>query len=114
MLLEGALTHQGSGRAAATAAPVPEDAAVWRITVAGELDLGSVDAVRHCFDEVVHRSPTHVVVDLRGLTFMDSTGIALLLEAAEKVPLLEVECPPATIRAVMETMGLSSVLRISE
>jgi anti-sigma B factor antagonist len=49
------------------------------IELHGELDLAAEPAVLAEFDQVVAGSPEIVVIDLRGLTFMDSTGIRLLL-----------------------------------
>ena len=44
----------------------------------GELDLATVDQLRERLAE--HESATVLVLDLRGLTFMDSSGVALVLE----------------------------------
>src|SRR4051812_37767622 len=52
------------------------------LAVHGELDLATVDAVRARLDALrAERRP--VVLDLDGLEFMDSTGIRLVLQAAE-------------------------------
>ncbi len=48
------------------------------VAPAGELDLATVDRLR---DELAHQAHAPVLVlDLRGLTFMDSSGLALVLE----------------------------------
>jgi len=99
------------GKITASASVQADDPTCWVITLTGELDIGSVEVVRACFDEVIDRRPARVVVDLAGLSFMDSTGISLLLAAAEKVPLVELRSTPVLIRTVMEAMGLSGVLR---
>ena len=52
----------------------------WRVALRGELDLGSVERLERALDEC----GGDVVLDLRGLTFMDSTGVRVLLEAAER------------------------------
>ncbi len=52
------------------------------ITVAGELDLGSADAVREALTDAVGSIDVDaVLVDLQGLTFLDSTGIGVLVAA---------------------------------
>ena len=51
-----------------------------RLTLRGELDLGSAGVLEQALAE--HTGP--VLLDLRRLTFMDSTGVRLLLEAAEQ------------------------------
>lgn len=50
------------------------------IRLSGELDIASVPA----FEEALEATDTqNVVVDLRGLTFMDSTGLRAILVAAK-------------------------------
>jgi anti-sigma B factor antagonist len=54
-----------------------------RVAVRGELDLGTAGRLERCLDELLeHREP--VLLDLRGLTFMDSTGLCALLKAREQ------------------------------
>lgn len=97
--------------ASATSSPLAEHDG-WKIALSGELDLASAPAVRPCFEEVIGRRPARLVVDVSELSFMDSTGIALMLEAADQVPVLELANPRPIIRAVMESMGLTETLRI--
>src|SRR3954463_10624643 len=47
----------------------------------GELDMVSVDAVQAALDELNGTGWTSLVLDLRELTFIDSTGLSLLLAA---------------------------------
>ena len=51
---------------------------VVEIALHGELDLATVDEALAAFEQSVDGQP-EVVVDLSGLTFMDSTGVRLLL-----------------------------------
>jgi anti-anti-sigma factor len=52
------------------------------LAVYGELDIATVDAVRARLDALrAERRP--VLLDLDALEFMDSTGIRLILQAAE-------------------------------
>lgn len=52
------------------------------LAVHGELDLATIDGVRARLDALrAERRP--VVLDLDGLDFMDSTGIRLVLQAAQ-------------------------------
>ena len=48
----------------------------------GQLDMVNADRVR---DAIVHLDGSPVVIDLRGLQFLDSSGIAALLEARRVV-----------------------------
>ena len=96
----------------ATASPVEGDPATWRIRMRGQLDLASVTAVRACFEEVLRHHPRRIVVEVADLGFMDSTGIALLLEVAREVDSLELEHPSEIVRSVIEATGLTELLRV--
>jgi anti-sigma B factor antagonist len=53
------------------------------MTLRGELDVVCADAFKRRFAEATEDEPAHVVVDVRELTFIDSTGLALLLGVNE-------------------------------
>src|SRR5919108_3184488 len=53
------------------------------VTLSGELDVVCADVFRRKFVDVTDDEPERVVIDLRGLTFLDSTGLALLLRVNE-------------------------------
>jgi anti-sigma B factor antagonist len=50
-----------------------------RVLPIGELDLATVGRLDRALGELRGDGVRRVVVDLRGLTFMDSTGLSLLL-----------------------------------
>ncbi|MEU5865762.1 STAS domain-containing protein [Nonomuraea sp. NPDC047529] len=45
----------------------------------GEVDVDNVDRVRRCLDEAVEAYGPRLVVDLTGLTFIDTTGLGVLV-----------------------------------
>jgi anti-sigma B factor antagonist len=51
------------------------------ITLFGELDISEVDAVERVLSTAESKRPKCLIIDLRGLEFMDSSGIRLLVEA---------------------------------
>jgi anti-sigma B factor antagonist len=53
------------------------------ITLAGELDVVCSDSFKRRFAEATEDDPERVVIDLRDLTFIDSTGLALLLRVRD-------------------------------
>jgi anti-sigma B factor antagonist len=55
----------------------PGDATV--VTLRGELDIICADAFKRRFSDATEDEPAHVVLDVRDLTFIDSTGLALIL-----------------------------------
>jgi anti-sigma B factor antagonist len=54
------------------------------ITVSGELDLASSPALEEELDRVVTADAELVIVDLRALEFMDSTGLSVLVKAHQR------------------------------
>jgi anti-anti-sigma factor len=54
------------------------------VRAVGELDLMSAGAVEHEVIALFERGFHHVVVDLRGLSFLDSTGIRALLTCHDR------------------------------
>ena len=52
-----------------------------RIEVAGELDLSNIDRLRAPLAELESERPDVLELDIRALTFMDSTGLAELFAA---------------------------------
>jgi anti-sigma B factor antagonist len=53
------------------------------LTLVGELDLASAPRLRDAFAEAVQHKPETVRVDLAGLTFLDSSGISVLVQAQQ-------------------------------
>lgn len=59
------------------------DAAQTTLELKGEFDLGVVDGVRAALAGADRDAPARIVIDISGLTFMDSSGLALLVEARQ-------------------------------
>ena len=53
------------------------------LTLEGELDLASAPELERELQEVAGAKPEHVVIDLTGLNFMDSSGLALMYRALQ-------------------------------
>jgi len=56
------------------------------LALLGELDLATAPAVEDEIRELRARGFDRVVIDLRSLAFMDSTGVSLLLREAQAAP----------------------------
>ena len=80
------------------------------LTLRGELDLSSIDAVRADVDDAIARGPMVLVFELRGLDFMDSSGLALLLGVIPRVARLEIRNPSAAVRRIIDITGLAATL----
>jgi anti-sigma B factor antagonist len=103
----GARCHLETARVGAAAYLVP----------VGELDLSCVKKFRETLAKSVADTPTDLVIDLRSVTFIDSTGLGLLLRAhkragEEGIRLHVVGSPTEIVRAVFEASGLNKVLSL--
>lgn len=89
-----------------------------RLEVSGEVDLlvapELLDTIL-CAGMASGR-PRTVVVDLAGVTFMDSSGLGALLEAQRRLPGLDCQLLvvdlPEPLRQLMASTGLAQVLAI--
>jgi anti-sigma B factor antagonist len=54
------------------------------LSLAGELDLSQIPAAEQTLRSVERSKPSTLVVDLSGLTFLDSSGLRLVLEADQR------------------------------
>ena len=74
------------------------------LLVHGELDIATAPKLATLLDRL--RALNHAVaVDLKEVTFMDSTGLATLLEAH-----VELRSPSAAVKRVFELAGLARLL----
>lgn len=88
------------------------------IRLFGELDLANADSVEEELVRVEASDVTSIVLDLSGLTFMDSTGVRLILSAdarsrahANRLSLLR---GPRSVQRVLEISGVEQMLPFSD
>jgi anti-sigma B factor antagonist len=80
--------------------------------ISGELDIVSVGHLTGKIDDLLARPPTRLDLDLSGLAFMDSSGLALLLGLANRLGPLRVFGANLLIRRVIEVTGLTGILQL--
>lgn len=83
----------------------------------GEIDHhGAKDAMRELELAVDAALPKKLVLDLSGVTFMDSSGIALILRAQQRMKLLDgslLVCGvPQQARRVLDAAGIGRLVTI--
>lgn len=91
---------------------------VVRVCPRGDVDLATVGRLREQVDELIGAGFLRVVLDLRGVTFLDSTGLRLVLELyrrsrADGWDLLIIE-GPADVQRVFDVTGLRPLLPLAE
>ena len=91
---------------------VRDERGACRVTLRGELDLATAAQLEHALAD----AGDEVLLDLRGLTFMDSTGVRELLEAAARNAGGLQIIAPATgqVRMTIEQTGIAALLPLVE
>ena len=87
------------------------------LELSGELDHpGARKALRELEQALDAALPRKLVLDLEGVTFMDSSGIALILHAQQKMQLLDgsllVRGVPPQARRVLNAAGVGRLVTI--
>lgn len=85
------------------------------LALTGELTMGSTGALTACLEEL-HPDVRCVVLDMSGVTFLDSSGVAVLVQAHHRLRSelrqLELHEPPDRVQMVLEITGVLDVLTI--
>ena len=86
------------------------------MVVEGELDIGSAARLLGALNEIINLVPKPVVMDLSKVGFMDSTGLALLINARRRLGRrgrgFAVVCPHGSMRRVFEMADLVEILHV--
>lgn len=89
---------------------------VVRLTLRGELDIGSAGKVEEELRRVEQDAPSLIVLDLRKLEFMDSSGLRVIMaadqRAREEDRRVAVVQGPDAVRRVFEITRLDERLEI--
>src|SRR5215212_3787076 len=88
------------------------------VTVVGEVDTFTAPVLRSSLDTQLEQSPRELVIDLSGVQFLGSAGLAVLVETQKAARAREVELRLiATTRAVtrpLEVTGLIDLFTIAD
>jgi anti-sigma B factor antagonist len=92
----------------------PPDGAV--VSLEGELDLASAPELRECLGTLAEGGATHIVLDLGGLAFVDSTGLSVLVMAANRTRAAGgstvLRHPSPSVIRLLEITGLLAVFEV--
>jgi anti-anti-sigma factor len=88
------------------------------VSLQGELDLASTRPLEEELERVEHSRPRVIVLDLRSLTFLDSTGLRVITSAdgraREQGRRLVIVKGPAPVHRVFEITKLDEHLELVE
>jgi anti-sigma B factor antagonist len=86
------------------------------VIIAGELDASTASYLYDALSELELADARHVVIDLAKVTFMDSTGLSVLVTEHKRLEhtngKLTIFSPPSSIRRLFEITGLTTTLDI--
>jgi anti-sigma B factor antagonist len=86
------------------------------VLVEGEVDIATAAKLISVLNSSVAEAIRSVVVDLTRVGFMDSTGLALLINANRRLSLrrkgFAVVCPPGQLRRVFEVTDMVDTLHV--
>jgi anti-anti-sigma factor len=94
---------------------VPDSASV-TLRLVGEIDMCSAESIRDAAFAAIHQHHTDVHVDMSSVTFMDSTGLQVLLAARRRAELaggrLNLLNPTRAVLRVLEVTGVDHLFEI--
>jgi anti-anti-sigma factor len=86
------------------------------LQLAGEVDMASVPLLHETYGEVCGESGSGLIIDLSGVTFLDSSGLAILISIHEELEArgaqLTILAPTPPVRRLFGLTGLDSVFEI--
>jgi anti-anti-sigma factor len=94
--------------------PMEGDQGRWTIRPEGEIDMSNAPVLAAAFAEAVDRHAATLVVDLAEVTYLDSSGIGVLIEALHSIEAdggaLRVVGASGIVARVLELSGLLPLL----
>jgi anti-sigma B factor antagonist len=91
---------------------VTDESGATVITVGGEIDLMTADEVRAAAAAVFTGPPGTVIFDLGDVSFIDSSGMAVLIETANVGHSVTVRRPSPAVLLVLRATGLEGLLQV--
>jgi anti-sigma B factor antagonist len=86
------------------------------VTVTGEVDLATAQVLEDALDEAIRSTTGAFVIDLCDVTFLDSSGVNVLLRSRALLGREERDvvliCPPGGVLHVLEVIGVAELFAI--
>jgi anti-sigma B factor antagonist len=97
---------------------VREDGGRTIVSVTGEVDMATAPRLRAYVEGVVALQRGDVVLDVSGVSFMDSTGIGVVMHAARQLAggghALVLRAPRQPLRRLLDITGIARVLEVED
>lgn len=103
-----------SDRSPFAASSERKDDEIWVIEASGELDIATAPRLQVAIDEVLGSQPGKVLLELRDVSFLDLSGIRVLVDARNALEqqgaALVIDGMSGAVSQVLETAGLLTSL----
>lgn len=97
---------------------VTEERGIWVVTVVGDVDVSNAAKLRDALDRVLANGESRLIVDLREVSFMDSTGLGILVGRLKVVRArrgsMRLVCAAPGMLRVLSITGLDTVFPLHE
>jgi anti-sigma B factor antagonist len=111
------LSEQGFARGR-LAVSVSELGGQFLISLSGEADAATADALRASLEEILDQGASDLVLDLAELELLDSSGLGVLVGVLKRINERQgrmlLRSPRGTTRRVFEITGLDQVFSIAD
>ncbi|TMD11791.1 MAG: STAS domain-containing protein [Chloroflexi bacterium] len=91
----------------------PSENGVTVLAPTGRLDVAGAPALKYAIGEAVKNGPPKVVIDMEGVSFVDSTGLGSVISALKQIRgsqgELRLAAPNQQVRVVLELTTLDRV-----
>jgi anti-sigma B factor antagonist len=107
-----------TGRPASFVTREGDEAGTWVLAVGGEIDVATSPELRRELHQVADRQPSRLVLDLGDVTFIDSSGLGVLVGALKRLreegrgDVLVLEGLQEPVRKVFDITGLTELFAI--
>jgi anti-anti-sigma factor len=86
------------------------------VRIEGEVEFATAPRLRATLLELAQRGASPVIIDMAGVSFLDSAGISLLVQAKKRLSAADAElvlrAPTASVARVLEISGVAELFRI--
>ncbi len=107
-----------TGRPASFSAREGDEEGTWVLAVGGEIDVATSPELRRELHQLADRKPARIIVDLGDVTFIDSSGLGVLVGTLKRLreegsgDILVLEGLQEPVRKVFDITGLTNLFTV--
>lgn len=83
------------------------------VELKGVLDISTTRDIQRDVDRLINQGAVSLMIDMSGVSFMDSSGITFLLNTRQRTS-LAIRAPSVAVRQLIDVTGLSEYFEILE